>query len=55
MSSVDTIITAWKKKDFAPIYWIEGEEDFFIDKITHYAEHQILTEAEAGFNLTVFY
>jgi DNA polymerase III subunit delta len=53
--SVEKIIGDWKKKLFKPIYWLEGEEDFFIDKIVHYAEHEILTEAEAGFNLTVFY
>jgi DNA polymerase-3 subunit delta len=53
--SVEKIISDWKKKLFKPVYWLEGEEDYFIDKIVHYAEHQILTEAEAGFNLTVFY
>lgn len=55
MSSVDSIIAAWKKKDFKPIYWFEGEEDYFIDTLIHYAEHHILSEAEAGFNLTIFY
>jgi DNA polymerase-3 subunit delta len=53
--SAEKIISDWKKKLFKPIYWLEGEEDYFIDKIVHYAEHNILTEAEAGFNLTVFY
>lgn len=53
--AVDKIIAAWKKKEFKPVYWLEGEEDFYIDQLVNYAEHQILTEAEAGFNLTVFY
>lgn len=53
--SAEKIISDWKKKLFKPVYWLEGEEDFFIDKIVNYAEHNILTEAEAGFNLTVFY
>lgn len=53
--SAEKIISDWKKKLFKPVYWLEGEEDYFIDKIVHYAEHNILTEAEAGFNLTVFY
>jgi DNA polymerase-3 subunit delta len=53
--SVEKIISDWKKKLFKPVYWLEGEEDYFIDKIVQYAEHSILTEAEAGFNLTVFY
>ncbi len=46
---------AWKKKDFKPVYWLEGTEPFYIDEAMNYAENQILTEAEAGFNLTVFY
>ncbi|AEV97281.1 DNA polymerase III subunit delta [Niastella koreensis] len=53
--SAEKIISDWKKKLFKPVYWLEGEEDYFIDKIVHYAEHSILTDAEAGFNLTVFY
>jgi DNA polymerase-3 subunit delta len=53
--SAEKIIGEWKKKQFKPVYWLEGEEDFFIDKIVDFAEHHILSEAEAGFNLTVFY
>jgi DNA polymerase-3 subunit delta len=53
--SAEKIISDWKKKLFKPVYWLEGEEDYFIDKVVHYAEHNILTESEAGFNLTVFY
>lgn len=34
---------------------MEGEEDYYIDKLMHYAEHEILSPAESGFNLTVFY
>lgn len=54
MSSV-AIIDSWKSKKFKPLYWLEGNEDFFIDEIVNYAEHHILTEDEASFNLTVFY
>lgn len=53
--SVEKIIADWKKKQFKPIYWLEGEEDYFIDKIVRYAEHEILPEQEASFNLTIFY
>lgn len=53
--SVEKIITDWKRKDFKPVYWLEGEEDYFIDKVINYAEHNILTEQEASFNLSVFY
>ena len=53
--SVEKIISSWKKKVFKPVYWIDGDEDFYINKIVDFAEHHILSEAEAGFNLTVFY
>lgn len=53
--SVEKILGDWKKKAFKPVYWLEGEEDYYIDQVMNYAEHKILSEAEAGFNLTVFY
>jgi DNA polymerase III subunit delta len=53
--SASKIIGDWKKKVFKPVYWLEGEEDFFIDEVVAYAENHILTEAEAGFNLSIFY
>ena len=53
--SAEKIISDWKKKKFKPVYWLEGEEEFFIDQIMDYAEHHILTESESGFNKTVFY
>jgi DNA polymerase III subunit delta len=53
--SAEKIISDWKNKNFKNIYWLEGEEDYYIDMIMEYAEHNILDEAESGFNLTVFY
>ena len=53
--SVEKIIADFKKKNFKPVYWLEGDEPFFIDKIIEYAEHKILTDSEAEFNLTIFY
>lgn len=53
--NAEKVLTDLKKKSFKPVYWLEGEEEFFIDKIINYAEHHILPESEAGFNLTVFY
>lgn len=49
------IIKDWKQKKFKPLYWLEGEEDFFIDQVSNYAEHKLLDEAEKGFNLTILY
>lgn len=53
--AVDKIIADWKKQVFKPVYWLEGEEDFFIDKAVDYAEHHILNENDASFNLSIFY
>lgn len=53
--AVEKIIAEWKKGVFKPVYWLEGEEEYFIDKVINYAEHHILPEAEASFNLSVFY
>ncbi len=51
----EKIIAEWKKGIYKPLYWLEGEEPYFIDKIIEYAEKNILPESEASFNLTVFY
>jgi DNA polymerase III subunit delta len=53
--SVEKILSDWKKAKFKPVYWLEGDEEYYIDQLVNYAEHNILSEAEAGFNLTVFY
>lgn len=53
--SAEKLISNWKKKLFRPVYWLEGEEDYYIDKVMDYAEHHILSESEAGFNLSIFY
>jgi DNA polymerase-3 subunit delta len=51
----NTIISDWKKGTYKPVYWLEGEEEYFIDKVMKYAESNILKESETGFNLSVFY
>ena len=53
--SAEKIISDWRKKKFKNLYWLEGEEEYYIDQVVNYAEHKILDEAEAAFNLTVFY
>jgi DNA polymerase III subunit delta len=53
--SAEKIISDFKKKSFKPLYWLEGEEDYYIDLVMEYAENNILAAEEASFNLTVFY
>jgi DNA polymerase-3 subunit delta len=52
---VATILQSWTKRQFSPFYWLEGEEDFFIDQLTTAAEKTILSPEESAFNCTVFY
>ena len=53
--SSEKIIGDWKKNIFKPLYWLEGEEEFYIDIVINYAEHNLLTAANAEFNLSIFY
>jgi DNA polymerase III subunit delta len=53
--TLEKILTDLKKHSYKPVYWLEGEEEYFIDQVIDYAEKNILSENEAGFNLTIFY
>jgi DNA polymerase III subunit delta len=53
--SAEQIIRDWKRKIYKPIYWLEGEEEYFINEVVDYAEHHLLPEEEKAFNLSVFY
>ncbi len=44
-----------KRRVFAPIYILMGEETFYIDRLQKMIEENALTEDERDFNLTVFY
>ena len=49
------ILKDLKNRKLKPVYLLHGEEPFFIDEISDYIEHEVLSEAERGFNQTVFY
>ncbi|HMH32568.1 MAG TPA: DNA polymerase III subunit delta [Puia sp.] len=53
--SVDKILSEWKRNLFKPVYWLEGDEEYFINRLVDYAEHELLPDKEKEFNLTVFY
>jgi DNA polymerase-3 subunit delta len=44
-----------RAKKFAPVYVLDGEESYFIDKICEALEEHVLTEAEKDFNLSILY
>ena len=55
MDEVVKIITAIKAGNIKPIYFLMGEEPYYIDKITEYLENNLLTEDEKSFNQMVLY
>ncbi|NKI25156.1 DNA polymerase III subunit delta [Arenibacter sp. 6A1] len=55
MDEVKLIVGNIKKGNIAPIYFLTGEEPYFIDKISEFIEKSILSEEERGFNQVVLY
>ncbi|HNP34039.1 MAG TPA: DNA polymerase III subunit delta [Flavobacterium sp.] len=55
MEEVVKIINDIKAGNIRPIYFLMGEEPYYIDKITEYLEENLLTEDEKGFNQMVLY
>ncbi len=53
--SAEKILSGWKQKKFKTVYWLQGEEEYYIDQLVNFAEHHLLPPAEAEFNLSVFY
>jgi DNA polymerase III subunit delta len=54
-ANVKKILTDMKAGKYAPVYFLEGEETFYIDLIADFVEKHALTEAEKGFNQVVVY
>jgi DNA polymerase III subunit delta len=55
MDEVVKIVNDIKAGNIKPIYFLMGEEPYYIDKLSEYIEKNILTEEEKGFNQTVLY
>ncbi|HZL11834.1 MAG TPA: DNA polymerase III subunit delta [Prolixibacteraceae bacterium] len=51
----EEIISNLQKKIYHPIYFLMGDETYFIDKISTFISENVLTEAEKGFNQTILY
>ena len=51
----EQILSDIKKKVYYPIYFLMGEEPFFIDTISDELENSILDEAERSFNQIILY
>lgn len=55
LEAFNKVIKSIEKREFKPIYFLQGDENYFIDKITEKIEATVLTEAEKGFNQSVLY
>lgn len=53
--SYEEIVRQVRAGDFKPIYYLMGEEPYYIDRISDYIVEQALTEDERDFNLTILY
>lgn len=55
MDEVLKIINDIKAGNIKPIYFLMGEEPYYIDKLTEYIEENVLTDDEKGFNQMIIY
>ena len=51
----DDILKELRAKQYRPIYYLMGEESYYIDLIADYITDNVLSETEKEFNLTVVY
>jgi DNA polymerase-3 subunit delta len=49
------IVAEFKKKIYRPVYFLCGEESYFIDKISRHLEQSVVDESSRDFNLTIMY
>ena len=55
MDEVKQLIDDIKKGDIKPIYFLMGEEGYYIDRIADFISENVLTEEEKGFNQMTLY
>lgn len=55
MDEVVKIVNDIKNGNIRPIYFLMGEEPYYIDKLSDYIDQNLLSEEEKGFNQTVLY
>lgn len=53
--SYEDILKELRNKQYRPIYYLMGEESYYIDLISDYIANNVLTDAEKEFNLTIIY
>jgi DNA polymerase-3 subunit delta len=51
----EEILSDLKKRIFKPVYFLAGEEPYYIDLITEYIQEKVLPESEKAFNQIIVY
>jgi DNA polymerase III subunit delta len=51
----EEIISDLKNRIFKPVYFLAGEEPYYIDLITEYIQEKVLPESEKAFNQIILY
>jgi DNA polymerase-3 subunit delta len=54
-ASYDEIMSDLRKRIFRPVYFLAGDEPYYIDLITDFIAEKVLTEEEKAFNQVVLY
>lgn len=54
-TSYKDIVDQVRKREFAPVYLLMGDESYYIDRVSEYIADNVLPEAERDFNQTVVY
>ncbi|MBQ3190810.1 MAG: DNA polymerase III subunit delta [Bacteroides sp] len=54
-TTYEEIVRSIKNHDYKPVYYLMGEESYYIDKISEYILQTVLKEEEREFNQTVLY
>ncbi|MFZ2906330.1 MAG: DNA polymerase III subunit delta [Cyclobacteriaceae bacterium] len=54
-AAIKKVLADLKARKFSPVYFLQGEESYFIDVIADYIENNALAESEKGFNQVVVY
>ncbi|HLP74384.1 MAG TPA: DNA polymerase III subunit delta [Bacteroidales bacterium] len=51
----EVVMAELKNRNYKPVYFLAGEEPYYIDLITDYIEKNVLPEAEKAFNQMIIY
>jgi DNA polymerase III subunit delta len=53
--TAESVLKDLKSNKYSPVYFLQGEEPFYIDQIADFIEKKCLNESEKSFNQTILY